>query len=70
MIPLALYLLTFILCFEGRTWYRRDFFLRLLGVALGSMAYALAPSFAGAPSQRVDSSLLWLSVCVLHVLSW
>jgi hypothetical protein len=49
VIPLALYLLTFILCFEGRAWYRRDIFLRLLGVALGSMAYALAPSFAGLP---------------------
>jgi hypothetical protein len=49
VIPLALYLLTFILCFEGRAWYRRDFFLRLLGVALGSMAYAVAPSFAGLP---------------------
>jgi hypothetical protein len=49
VIPLALYLLTFILCFEGRAWYRRDLFLRLLGVALGSMAYALAPSFAGLP---------------------
>ncbi len=49
VIPLTLYLLTFILCFEGRAWYRRDFFLRLLGVALGSMAYALAPSFASLP---------------------
>jgi len=49
VIPLALYLLTFILCFEGRAWYRRNLFLRLLGVALGSMAYALAPSFAGLP---------------------
>ncbi|MFZ0964167.1 MAG: fused MFS/spermidine synthase [Terriglobia bacterium] len=49
VIPLALYLLTFILCFEGRAWYRRDFFLRLLGVALGAMAYALSPSFAILP---------------------
>lgn len=49
VVPLALYLLTFILCFEGRAWYRRAFFLRLLGVALGSLAYALAPSFAGLP---------------------
>lgn len=49
VIPLALYLLTFILCFAGRSWYRRDFILRLLGVALGSMAYALAPTFAGLP---------------------
>ena len=49
IIPLALYLLTFILCFGGRVWYRRDFFLRLLAVALGSMAYALSPSFAILP---------------------
>lgn len=49
IIPLALYLLTFILCFEGRSWYRRDVFLRMLGVALGSLAYALAPGFAGLP---------------------
>jgi hypothetical protein len=49
VIPLALYLLTFILCFEGRAWYRRNIFLRLLGVALGSMAYAVSPSFAGLP---------------------
>src|SRR4029077_12846447 len=29
VIPLSLYLLSFILCFEGRGWYRRTFFLRL-----------------------------------------
>ena len=45
VLPLALYLLSFILCFEGRGWYRRGLFLRLLAVALGSMAYALAPEF-------------------------
>jgi len=49
IIPLAFYLLSFILCFEGGTWYRRDFFLKLLGVALGSAAYALGPSFTGLP---------------------
>ena len=49
VVPLALYLLTFILCFDGRGWYRQDLFLRLLGVALGSLAYALAPSFSGLP---------------------
>ena len=70
VIPLALYLLTFILCFEGRAWYRRDFFLRLLGVALGSMAYCPGAIVRRPPSQRVDSSLLWLSLCMLHVLSW
>jgi hypothetical protein len=44
-IPLSLYLLTFILCFEGRAFYNRGLFLRLLGVALGGMAYSLSPSF-------------------------
>ena len=49
VIPLSLYLLTFILCFDREGWYKRDFFLRLLGVALGGMAYALEPSFAVLP---------------------
>ena len=29
VLPLALYLLSFILCFEGRNWYRRKHFLPL-----------------------------------------
>ncbi len=41
VLPLSLYLLSFILCFEGRGWYRRDVFLLLLIMALGGMAYAL-----------------------------
>lgn len=40
--PLALYLFTFILCFESHRWYRRSLFLRLLAVALGVMGYALS----------------------------
>jgi SAM-dependent methyltransferase len=49
ILPLALYLLTFILCFEGRKWYRRSLFLRLLAVALGGMTYALGADFAQVP---------------------
>jgi len=49
VIPLALYLLSFILCFDSTLWYRRGLFLRLLGVALACMAYALSPSFAVLP---------------------
>ena len=49
VIPLSLYLLSFILCFEGRGWYRRTFFLRLLGVAVGGMTYALSPELAALP---------------------
>jgi SAM-dependent methyltransferase len=40
VLPLSLYLLSFILCFAGRGWYRRNPFLQLLAVAIGSMAYA------------------------------
>ncbi len=41
ILPLTLYLLTFILCFEGRGWYRRTIFLGPLLVVVGAMAWAL-----------------------------
>jgi hypothetical protein len=41
ILPLAVYLLSFIICFENARWYPRGVFLRLLAVALGSLAYAL-----------------------------
>ena len=46
VLPLAIYLLTFILCFEGEGWYRRNPYLQLLAVALASMSI----------SNSVDSS--------------
>jgi SAM-dependent methyltransferase len=49
IIPLSLYLLSFILCFERSGWYRRTFFLRLLGLAVGVTAYALSPSYTSLP---------------------
>ncbi|MGB9458008.1 MAG: fused MFS/spermidine synthase [Bryobacteraceae bacterium] len=42
ILPLSLYLLSFIMCFGGEGWYRRNPYLQLLAVALGSMAYAAA----------------------------
>src|SRR5580704_2298429 len=41
ILPLGVYLLSFIICFESPRWYQRGLFLRLLAVALGSLAYAL-----------------------------
>jgi len=41
ILPLTIYLVTFILCFEGRGWYRRSFFLGPLLIAVGAMAWAL-----------------------------
>ena len=47
IVPLTLYLLTFILCFDGRGWYKRDIILAMLSAALGVMAWTLAdPSLA------------------------
>ena len=42
IVPLALYLLTFILCFDGTGWYRRDLFLGMLAGAVGVMAWTRA----------------------------
>ena len=42
--PLAIYLLTFILCFDGKGWYLRDTFLAMLAAGLCVMAWTLADS--------------------------
>lgn len=41
ILPLAIYLLTFILCFESSGWYRPGLSARLLAVALGWVGYAI-----------------------------
>jgi len=40
--PLAIYLLTFILCFDASGWYRRELFLSIAAATLGVMAYTKA----------------------------
>jgi MFS family permease/SAM-dependent methyltransferase len=52
VVPLAIYLATFILCFDGKGWYARKVFLPLLGVALVGMAWMLADS-------RMHFQLYW-----------
>ncbi|MBI3696398.1 MAG: fused MFS/spermidine synthase [Acidobacteria bacterium] len=42
VLPLSLYLLSFILCFEGRGWYKQDWYLRLLLLAFAGMSYGLS----------------------------
>ena len=42
VLPLSLYLLSFILTFESPRWYQRRFFMGLSAVAIGSMGYAVA----------------------------
>jgi hypothetical protein len=52
VIPLAIYLLTFILCFEGRNWYLRDTYLASLVWILCVMAWFLA-------DKTLQFELLW-----------
>jgi hypothetical protein len=66
IVPLAIYLLSLILCFESSRWYRRPFFLRLLAVALAGMTYALAPEFANAgPLLQIPLFCIGLFVCCM-----
>lgn len=41
VLPLILYLLSFILCFDKENWYRRSTFLKFFAVALVTMAYGI-----------------------------
>ena len=41
VLPLIVYLVTFVLCFESPRWYRRDVFSRVLAFALATVAYAI-----------------------------
>jgi lipid-A-disaccharide synthase-like uncharacterized protein len=69
VIPLAVYLLSFILCFDRTAWYKRDLFLRLLAVALGGMAYGLDPSFSVLPMKvliPVYCIGLWICCMFCH----
>jgi hypothetical protein len=45
VLPLGLYLLSFILCFDGTRWYRRGLFLSLLPILLIVMSLSLSPDF-------------------------
>jgi SAM-dependent methyltransferase len=42
VLPLSIYLLTFILCFESEGWYSRYWYMGFLAVVLGGMAQALS----------------------------
>jgi SAM-dependent methyltransferase len=69
ILPLSLYLLSFILCFEGRGWYHRGLFLRLFAVAVGGMAYALSSESAHLPLAlliSLYSAGLFLCCMVCH----
>ena len=42
IVPLSIYLLTFILCFDGRSWYHREMFLAMFAAGASVMGWTLA----------------------------
>jgi hypothetical protein len=56
VVPMSLYLLSFILTFDSRGWYRRNVFLVLLAPALGVMAYL---QWSEAPAIHRMCDKLW-----------
>ncbi len=66
VLPLSLYLLTFIICFDRERWYWRDIYLRFAVVALGGMAYALSNEPAVKVSIPLFSVGLFLCCMICH----
>jgi hypothetical protein len=65
--PLALYLLSFILCFEGTRWYRRRAFLALAAAALPALALLpladleMLPVAAAVPAYLLASFVVFMA---------
>jgi SAM-dependent methyltransferase len=62
VLPLSIYLLTFILCFEGSGWYRRNPYLQLLAVGLASIAMADNVDATGSVPIKVMVPLLCMGL--------
>ncbi len=68
VLPLSLYLLSFILCFEGSRWYRRNLFVPLLAVL---MLLLCDPGFTGPQANvlvaiAISFSTLFVACMVCH----
>ena len=68
VLPLALYLTTFIICFDHERWYHRPTFLILLVVAIFGASYALSEGTRLALWKQVAiySGALWVCCMVCH----
>ncbi|NWF83283.1 MAG: fused MFS/spermidine synthase [Bryobacteraceae bacterium] len=58
VLPLALYLLTFILCFDAEGWYRRKVFWALSPIALGALSYLVLQGPSNRPGIRTTIAIL------------
>lgn len=66
VLPLALYLVSLVLCFEGTRWYRRALFAPLLGVLLVSAGGLLVTRTPVLPQVLVWSGFLFVACMVCH----
>ena len=69
VLPLAMYLLSLIVCFEGGGWYRRPIFLPLHALALGGAAWWLldqSPARTLAAPVAFFGAALWVWCMYLH----
>jgi SAM-dependent methyltransferase len=57
VLPLAIYLLSFILCFDAPGWYKRNLFLALAAPALGGLLYLFRLSPSDRPNLRITIPL-------------
>lgn len=69
IVPLTLYLLSFILCFEGSIWYQRAIFLPLFAVAIAALAWGIGHGYSDYtfPQQiAIYAGCLFVCCMVLH----
>jgi SAM-dependent methyltransferase len=65
VLPLSLYLLTFILCFENSRWYKRRLFLPLSLLALGFLGHGSGPQRYESIRITIVVSCMALFVCCM-----
>ena len=69
VLPLTLYLLSFVLCFEHDRWYRRSWYFKLLLVAFGVMIYggsSVAPQIGLAALVALFAGAFFVCCMVCH----
>ena len=65
VLPLAIYLLSFIICFDSERWYRRGIFHSAFGVAIFLSCIILCRSTANIFSQVLTYCLLLAAACMI-----
>jgi hypothetical protein len=65
VLPLAIYLLSFIICFDNQRWYRRSIFHPALGAAVFMALIVLCSPNPGIAIQIVTYSALLFTICMV-----